>query len=278
MCRLYGFRANEETKLECSLVYARNALLAQSRQDEQGLTHPDGWGIAYYEDEEQKLEKRVTAAFEGPQFSLAAERVYSCTVLAHVRQATVGIATEVNVHPFVFGRWTFAHNGTVTGFDEVGPWLQEQTDPALLRRRSGSTDSELVFYWLLSRMGGPGADSGRALEETTELMRLLKEAVLELAERCAASRSEEEPKLNFLLTDGHRMVASRLGRSLYWVERKGLHDCEFCGIPHIQHDRKKVYRAVVIASEPITDEVWSDVPDGSVISVDEELNTRVERL
>ena len=27
MCRLYGFRANEETKVECTLVHAQNALL-----------------------------------------------------------------------------------------------------------------------------------------------------------------------------------------------------------------------------------------------------------
>lgn len=33
MCRLYGFLANERTKVECSLVHAQNALLHQSRAD-----------------------------------------------------------------------------------------------------------------------------------------------------------------------------------------------------------------------------------------------------
>lgn len=33
MCRLYGFRANEATKVECALVLAQNSLLAQSRAD-----------------------------------------------------------------------------------------------------------------------------------------------------------------------------------------------------------------------------------------------------
>src|SRR6476620_10098238 len=39
MCRHYAFRANEPTKVECTLVRAQNALLAQSRADRRGKTH-----------------------------------------------------------------------------------------------------------------------------------------------------------------------------------------------------------------------------------------------
>ena len=62
MCRLYGFRGNEPTKVECSLVYAQNALLAQSTGDERGEAHLDGWGIAVYEDGWPEVERRDTAA------------------------------------------------------------------------------------------------------------------------------------------------------------------------------------------------------------------------
>ena len=48
MCRLYGFLANEPAKVDCSLVYAQNALMQQSRVDESGLDHTDGWGIVTY--------------------------------------------------------------------------------------------------------------------------------------------------------------------------------------------------------------------------------------
>jgi predicted glutamine amidotransferase len=50
MCRLYGFRANEPTKVECTLVYAQNALMVQSREDLTGRGNAHGWGIATYED------------------------------------------------------------------------------------------------------------------------------------------------------------------------------------------------------------------------------------
>src|SRR5919108_629070 len=46
MCRLYALRANEPTRVECSLVRAQNALMAQSRGDREGLIHGDGWGVA----------------------------------------------------------------------------------------------------------------------------------------------------------------------------------------------------------------------------------------
>ncbi len=49
MCRIYGFRSNEPTKVECTLVHAQNALLAQSRSDHVGKSHPHGWGIGLYE-------------------------------------------------------------------------------------------------------------------------------------------------------------------------------------------------------------------------------------
>lgn len=50
MCRLYGFRAAEPTRLECSLVLAQNALMTQSQRDREGLTHGHGWGVAEHPD------------------------------------------------------------------------------------------------------------------------------------------------------------------------------------------------------------------------------------
>ncbi len=74
------------------------------------------------------------------------------------------------------------------------------------------------------------------------------------------------------------MLASRLNRTLHWVERLGVHDCEICGTPHIHHHRDTPYRAVVVASEPITDEPWRAVPEGCVLTIDEDLQTRIVAL
>ena len=85
-------------------------------------------------------------------------------------------------------------------------------------------------------------------------------------------------RLNFLLTDGQSLIASRWNNTLYWVEREGVHDCEICGIPHVDHEPDVAYRAVVVASEPISHEDWRELAQGEILTVDVELANRVYRL
>ena len=73
--------------------------------------------------------------------------------------------------------------------------------------------------------------------------------------------------LNLMLTAGYEMIGTRFGRPLQFVERDGVHDCEICGFPHVHHDPRTNYRAIVLASEPISHEPWSPIPDRSVYEV-----------
>ena len=121
MCRLYGFRANEATEVECSLVHAQNALMHQSREDLAGYSHVHGWGVAAYENAQPHVERQAWAAYYGEHFRRAAARIYARTVLAHIRRATVGEPGLENTHPFAEGHWTLIHNGTVPSFGAVKP-------------------------------------------------------------------------------------------------------------------------------------------------------------
>ncbi len=278
MCRLYGFHANELTKVECSLVHAQNALLAQSRHDARGLKHADGWGIACYgkaSDPDGRLPSVVrhnTAAFDDSQFSHKAETMYAQTVVAHVRLATVGYVGTLNSHPFTHEGWTFAHNGTLPGFDQLKDQLADETE-RLQDSRLGSTDSEQLFLWVLNRLRRDGIDldhpNCRAVERSVAL------AIPEIYRRCLEAAPEKQPRLTFVLTNGRFMIGCRWNNPLHWLEREGIHDCEICGIPHIRHDNSTIYRAVVFASEPITDEAWHEVPNESIICVNQafELST-----
>lgn len=284
MCRLYGFHANEETKVECSLVYAQNALLSQSRADLRGTAHPDGWGIAVYENTAPLVEKRLGAAFEDLHFSLTAERVFAKTVIAHVRLATVGQSSVRNTHPFTHGVWTFVHNGTVRAFDVVGPALEAELPPSLRRCRLGSTDSELAFLWLLGRLADAGIpiDSvpgdGECGSDLATAVDVLRRAVTTLDRRCVAAGADKPARLNFLLTDGRWLLASRWRNSLFLLERPGVHDCEICGIPHVHHLEDTDYRAMIVASEPITHETWREVPEGMVVAVDSALDATMHAI
>jgi glutamine amidotransferase len=269
MCRLYGFRANEPTKVECSLVHAQNALMAQSRMDLAGLTHGHGWGVAEHPNGVPLVEKQAWAAYHGERFKKTASRVYARSVIAHVRRATVGPPSLENTHPFVHGVWLFAHNGTVPNFGRVRDRLIGALDPLHRDEIRGTTDSEHVFRYLLTlwerNPGAPLIDI---------LRRGLEQVVAWSREIDRAARLS----LNVLWTDGDHMVGSRLGRTLWYLERDGIVPCEICGKSHVHHDPKRAYRAVEIASEPITSETWLNVPDATVFNVDPDLRLRFEPL
>jgi len=278
MCRLYGFRATEPTKVECTLVYAQNALLIQSKADRRGLSHPDGWGIAYFAGDTPSTERRASAAHADVTFSTTAERVHARTVIAHIRRATVGANAIANTHPFQCGRWVFAHNGTVTGFDRLGRELAAETLPPLQRHRHGTTDSEQAFYWLLTRMTRAGIPPDAAAADEDALVAVMAGSITELARRCEQAEPDEETRLNFLLTDGRILLAARWGNTLHWVERDGIHDCEICGIPHVDHHPGHRYRAVVVASEPISHETWQPVPQAQMVVVSADVSCRLQAL
>ncbi|NNG02842.1 MAG: class II glutamine amidotransferase, partial [Inquilinus sp.] len=205
MCRLYGFRANEPTRVECSLVHAQNALMEQSRLDQEGLTHGHGWGVAEHPDGVPFVEKQAWAAYHGEHFRKTAARVYAKTVIAHVRRATVGSPGLENTHPFVHGVWLFAHNGTVPNFEQVRHRLLEALDPLHRNEIEGTTDSEHVFRYVMTLWQ---REPGRSLLET------LREALEQVIAWSREIDPDRKISLNVLWTDGARMVGSRLNRSL----------------------------------------------------------------
>lgn len=273
MCRLYGFRASEQTRVECSLVQAQNALLKQSDRDRRGVRNGDGWGLAHYVGGKPRLQKRARAAFDDLLFPELAADIASSTFVGHVRAATVGSIAPENVHPFRHGPWVFAHNGTVPAFQEIYKRLalDDFAPPG------GSTDSEHVFHWMLSRMPEFGLSPERASLSVEPICDLIASSVDEIVRLAAEERTPSPAKLNFMLTDGQNLVVSRWGNSLHWVERAGLRDCEVCGLRH-SHPADGSYRAVAVASEPITKEDWQEVPEASILAIDAELNGSVRDL
>jgi len=262
MCRLYGFRATDPTLVECSLVEAQNSLLRQSEQDSRGLANSDGWGVALWDPESVRLERHARSAVSDLRFTEVASQARPTTAIAHVRAATVGDPESENTHPFRHGPWVFAHNGTLTAFDRVAPLLNiGRIAP------SGTTDSESIFSWLLNRMPEFGLDPERPASSPEPLARLIGAAVIDLHNMSMSAAARRPPKLNFLISDGSNLVASRWGNTLYWAQRSAVPDCAVCGLSHCD-DVDGSYRAIVIASEPITDERWIEVQEGSVLSVD----------
>lgn len=269
MCRLYAMRANEPTRVECSLVHAQNALMQQSAKDAEGLVHGHGWGVADYRDGLPLIEKQIWAAYHGEHFQKSAARVYAKTAVAHVRRATVGGTSMENTHPFHHGRWLFAHNGTIPNFLAVRDRMIDHIDPVLGTNIKGDTDSEHIFHYLLSLH----------IHHTDMALRDIVRRGLRQIMAWSQEISPDVPLgLNIVMTDGETLIGTRYGRTLWHLVRDEITICPECGQTHVHHQQGRDYRVIEIASEPITHENWRPFADGVIYTIDKNLHFEIEPL
>jgi glutamine amidotransferase len=263
MCRLFGFRSVIASQVHRSLLAAENALGTQSNQ------HPDGWGVAFYVDGAPHVTRNPITAMGDQLFHRLSGVVSSQTVVAHVRKATRGDKTVLNCHPFQYGRWVFAHNGDVPDFDRHRTALVNEVAPELRRFILGETDSEVIFFILLTELlaAGPliaprsAADLARAVRAMTATVRARCDTPATLA------------SLTVLVTNGETLIAGQGGKELYLSTHKtrcsdrGVckslsSECEAPTMSgHVNH--------CIISSEPLQGEnVWAPLGEGDIVGVD----------
>ena len=271
MCRLFGFRSVIPSKVHRSLLAAENALGVQSND------HPDGWGVAFYVDGSPHVTRSPLTALGDALFHRLSGVVASQTVLAHVRKATQGPKTVLNCHPFQYGRWVFAHNGDIPNFESRREALLSEIAPELRGFILGETDSELVFFLFLTRLGRSGPLSGRC--ELEQVSDALREAVSLVRSLCDDG-SGASALLTLMVTDGELLAATQGGKELFWSSyKKRCSDRDRCAslssvceapttTGHVNH--------FIVSSEPLQGEnVWQPIEGGEIVGVDRQM--RVHR-
>lgn len=248
MCRLLGIVTAAPYEFGLVLREAPRSMAILSRE------HRDGWGLATHAGArgyEWAVQRSVLTADEDAGFTELARRARGRLLIAHVRQKTVGPLAAVNTHPFHHGPWVFAHNGTVKDL----AWTERHAAPERLAERRGATDSELFFAYLLTRLDEAGVTLEAATRRTDDAVR---RAVLE------ATGRDDFGTVNFLLSNGDAIYASRFGRPLHLLERApsdaDFQEAEEAGEVPIEHRR-----CVVVASEPLTDERWTPIEQGAML-------------
>jgi glutamine amidotransferase len=237
MCRLFGHHAHPGLDPCVPLCSAENALRFQSHR------HPHGWGIGWYVDGLPHVRRGLLPAHADESFVAAGQEIRSAVVLAHVRDASVGPVAAENTHPFLHGRWLFAHNGTVARFKDdpdVREALRAEIDPDLRAEVAGDTDSERCFYLFLSRLRARCRLDAAGLEDVRAALSDTTDVVLGIADRVP---SPKPSSLTFLVSDGRLLAACRRGRTLSIATEAG-------GRP-----------LLAIASERIGGARWDDVPE-----------------
>ncbi|MBM4358232.1 MAG: class II glutamine amidotransferase [Deltaproteobacteria bacterium] len=263
MCRLFGFRSVIPSQVHRSLLAADNALGTQSN------AHPDGWGVAHYVDGAPHVTRAPSTAMNDAIFQRLSGIVSSETLLAHVRKATVGPKTVLNCHPFQYGKWVFAHNGEIRRFEQHKATLLEQVAPRLRRFILGDTDSEVLFFILLTELSGHAQLAGRlGIEDLAEAIRSTVSKV-----RSVCDTAEDPSLLTFIVTDGVTMAATQGGKELFLSTHKSrCTDRDVC--PHLAAECEAPsvsgnVNHLVFSSEVIRgDNVWTELAQDDIVGVD----------
>jgi predicted glutamine amidotransferase len=260
MCRLFGFRSAVPAAVHPALVTEKNSLVIQSRE------HKDGWGIAAYGVEPRpRVAHGVGPAHSDPDFHRVSSLVSSHTVVAHVRLASVGAVELRNSHPFLYGGWSFVHNGTLKNYDRHKTALEALIREDLRGNIRGTTDSERCFHIFLTRLSARcSLDGPVRLEDVASSLAETMTLVGEVTDES----SQERSAMNFLVTNGEVMVATRRRRTLFISDGSrsaGGRSALF------QHGAK--LDQLIIASEALCGNhtAWNEVSEEEVVGVDGKL-------
>lgn len=277
MCRLYGLQASHPTRVACELLDSQNALINQSRQDARGLSNLHGWGIGHKTEGDMVCARQVDPASESSSYRTQALHTKSRMVMAHIRRATVGQPKQFNTHPFRHERALLIHNGHIPSFDKIRPHLLEYLDPGRRTTIQGETDSEHILALLLQLRAEAPRDTLRSV--TREAVRRVQawvdaeapdataEATLDDTDALSHDELKRVLGLNLIWTDGHAVSGARFNRSLWTLQRDQVPICAICHQKHAHPPDGVAYQSTTLASERLTDEAWSEVPNGSVFHI-----------
>ena len=148
----------------------------------------------------------VTPAWNNENLGRLARKIASPLVFAHVRAAMPGMAVnEQNCHPFAHGRYLWMHNGVVAGFGAIRRRLVAGlSDEAYDAVQSFHSDSSVAFAVFLSHL--PDMEGAHP---PPVLLKALQATLDSIAEAQAAAGVKGASLLNFAVSDGDTLIATR---------------------------------------------------------------------
>jgi glutamine amidotransferase len=196
-----------------------------------GTINADGFGVGWWpSDGGEPVRLRSSAPiWTDSSLPRLAAVTSSGGILAAVRSATVGLpVVETAAAPFTDGRWLFSHNGVVRGWPSAIAAQARDLPVEDLLTLDAPTDSATLWALVRAKL--------RAGEAPAKAVAAV---VTEVAAAAPGSR------LNLLLSDGDRMIATTLGHAL---------------------SVRQLRDSTLISSEPLDPgPAWQFVPDGRLV-------------
>lgn len=243
MCRHLAY-LGPPVRLADVVVHPPGGLYEQSwapRRQRYGTVNADGFGLGWYSedgDEPPARYRRAVPIWADPNLPDLTRAVRSSAVLAAVRDATEGTAQdETAAAPYADGRWLFSHNGAVPDWERLVEDLGSDIGARDLLGLESRCDSALLWALLTRRL-----HAGERAED----------ALAGLVTQTAAIRPAA--RLNFLLTDGRTVFATRCGDTLWY--RTGVDGVRVASEPDAAHDEE---------AGGAQEGAWQEVPDDSLL-------------
>ena len=256
MCELFAMSSSLPTEVSFSLnEFSKHG----------GLTdrHKDGWGIAYYDDNDARIIKEACSASGSAYLDFIKNRgILSSIIISHIRLATQGEVSVRNTQPFsrelAGKRHVFAHNGDFHN-------LEEKLDFTLMRFKPiGNTDSELAFCYLMEIMATIwGKKNPPSLAKRLKIFTLFAH---EMRQYGIANFIYSDS--DFIFIHSHKRSAKKEGQE----PSPGLHILQRnCSIeaPNNKIDGLKVtanesQEVILVASVPLSGENWNALKEGEI--------------
>lgn len=259
MCELFVMSSSIPTEVSFSL---------DEFSQHGGLTdqHKDGWGIAYYDDNDVRIIKETCSASESTYLNFVKDHsIRSQIIISHIRLATQGEVSIRNTQPFsreLGGKMhVFAHNGDLPG-------MEERPDSPLTHFKPvGNTDSEQAFCFLMEKMK-------MIWDQKTSPDLTLRHQVIEKF----ASQIRNHGIANFIYSDSeyifvhsHKRISLNDSKTILpgmyilcrsCAKNKAQRGITGLGLELDKLDSKKV---ILAASVPLSNEKWQALEEGEII-------------
>lgn len=221
-------------------------------------------------------------------------------VFAHIRASSGSVVTQVNSHPFVFGRHVFMHNGVISNFSAIRRDLTDLLSYDAYCNVFGSTDSEHAAALYITNLTNHGDKSTwekpYPLKAMFAAMRKTVIQILQLQHDKLGDKNTPN-SLNFCTTDGTKLLAIRFRNhvtqqppSLYWSEFAGRTlNTKYPGHPDggelvneeaVLEESEKIGKHTIVASEPTTydENEWHLIKANHALLVDEDGEEKEQKI
>ncbi|KAF1832275.1 N-terminal nucleophile aminohydrolase [Decorospora gaudefroyi] len=266
------------------------------------LLNMDGLGIAWYSEATASYVKHVTgprpALYKSQSppindfnFKSLCNNTESHCVFAHIRASSGSVVTQVNSHPFVFGRHVFMHNGVISNFSTIRRTMTDLLSFDTYCNVLGSTDSEhAAALYMTNLTNGGGKETWEKPYPMKKMFEAMQKTVIQILQLQSSHLGESNTpnSLNFCTTDGTKLLAIRFRNhatqqppSLYWSELAGRTlNTKYPGNPdskdienlEASFEAEKMGKHTIVASEPTTydKKEWHLINRNCALMVDED--------